>query len=715
MLLTISSVIVLCSLLVIPQGIADTMFFRIGTEITFRINEKDNLSDNVVTQFTVTFGPLDTAVNNTVVNGKVYQWCEIAAVKQNGQTFTLRLLARGNSFPPADTQRYLFREGTDAFREYIHAVTGKAVLPNIVAPEQLFPQSSADNVNVSWLGHSYTAEFETFKTDAPFPALGEVRTIRLQPDVWVGVPSNSRVKDPTRRYDDSDYEMVRLTRENYTEMIQSGLNCLRVDAEQFEWIKDEPVFYWGIGGSDILFPETLFRSNYIGSNLFYDEPAVVTRDYTIRPRLEKEPEFRRSITPQIALEAFKEHFHKSATEGPPFVFTGGLQARQDVNLGTMDLSQRNLYTWETCAPSAAWQLTSEPLYGPQAIVFEPPGHIGTRRTLPEMNMTYGCQLSPNNPAHFTGIIFGFLRGGARASGKDWGVSVYGAVDRADAPFWLTHAYDLGATRFFYWDNYRSACVPYPEYLALTRHLQAHIQGRPERDIEQLKHLAEVVILLPPGYDLGHVQTGRGNLWGLSELNLERKNSHGIKYRQVMQNFFVEIERCLKLNVPFDLLWDHDGLKLDGYREIVRVLEDGNVEVTIEGDRSLHAGPRIPERYPGRPPQLRVELLKEGNGTSRVVGAIAKIVQGTAPIYYTPRVNRTGVYPNAIVLWELYGPNEEDYRILSGRSINTSATVKEATVEVRFTAMSPGTYRLRTATTDLAGRSSVDWKEFTVGQ
>jgi hypothetical protein len=74
-----------------------------------------------------------------------------------------------------------------------------------------------------------------------------------------------------------------------------------------------------------------------------------------------------------------------------------------------------------------------------------------------------------------------------------------------------------------------------------------------------------------------------------------------------------------------------------------------------------------------------------------------------------------VYPNVIVLWELYGPNEEDYRVLSGRSINTSSAVKEATVEVRFTAMRPGNYRLRTATTDLAGRSSVDWKEFTIGR
>ena len=42
-------------------------------------------------------------------------------------------------------------------------------------------------------------------------------------------------------------------------------------------------------------------------------------------------------------------------------------------------------------------------------------------------------------------------------------------------------------------------------------------------------------------------------------------------------FFTEIERCLRLGVAFDLLWDLDVLRLDGYREVVRVREDGRVE------------------------------------------------------------------------------------------------------------------------------------------
>src|SRR3979490_893554 len=132
-------------------------------------------------------------------------------------------------------------------------------------------------------------------------------------------------------------------------------------------------------------------------------------------------------------------------------------------------------------------------------------------------MTYGCQLPVDDPRNLADIIYGFLRGAARLTDKDWGMSIYGAVDRADAPWFLTHAYDLGATRFFFWDNAGMACVPYPECVALARNLKARAESNPDRDLYQLNHAAEVAILLPPGYNLGHVHLGKGNLWGLGEL------------------------------------------------------------------------------------------------------------------------------------------------------------------------------------------------------
>jgi len=297
------------------------------------------------------------------------------------------------------------------------------------------------------------------------------------------------------------------------------------------------------------------------------------------------------------------------------------------------------------------------------------------------------------------------------------VSIYGAVDRADAPWLLTHAYDLGAKYFFFWDNYQSACVPYSECLAHARHLQAHVQSHPDRDHARLKRAAEVAILLPPGYDLGHVQMGRGNLWGLNELNLERVNGQGVRYRQVMANFFIEIERCLRHGVSFDLLWDLDGLKLDGYRELVHVREDGRLEISAAAGRSsVRKRPRLPERPSGVPPHLVVESSAEGSASPRRITSRARVTEGSAPIYYTTGADREGVYHNAMVLWELYGPEAEDYRMLSGRVTSSLAHGGgSAEVETQFTIERPGRYRLRAATTDLAGRSDVAWQEFTIGR
>ena len=81
-------------------------------------------------------------------------------------------------------------------------------------------------------------------------------------------------------------------------------------------------------------------------------------------------------------------------------------------------------------------------------------------------------------------------------------------------------------------------------------------------LEKLKNAAEVAILIPTGYNLGHVKMGIGNFSGLPELNMERKNSYGVKYRDVMNNFYIEIERCIRLGVEYDLFWNMENLELN---------------------------------------------------------------------------------------------------------------------------------------------------------
>ncbi len=667
-----------------------------------------------VKSYSIQAGPLEQTPRGNL------QWISIASTKMDGRKFRFWLLSAG--YPPdafRDAQqrieRFIFQEGDSPPREFRNRITGKAVLPTLGAWPYLIPRAANNSSHLpetfanesSYLGHTYRLDTLEQSSSAAPPPIGKV--FELLPQVLVGVPSNTRQKDETRRYDGSDYQFVKLGKEDFSEMADAGINCVRVDLEQLPWIADLNVFYWGIAAKALSFPECLYDSRYLGPALFLDEPAVCTRDHVIRPHLAKDPNFRKSINPQIAFQEFTNYFDKAWRGGAATSLLRELSTTPGVDLGQMQFLQQNLFSWETMVSTAAYQLSRDP-HVPAAIVFEPPGRVGTRRTVPELNMTYGCQLPLDDPKNLIDIIYGFLRGAARVTGKDWGTSIYGAVDRADAPWFITHAYDLGATRFFFWDNAAIACVPYHECLNLARTLKMHVENVPQRNLDQLKRAAEVAILLPPGYNLGHVQLGKGSLWGIGELNLERMNRNGVKHRQVMRNFFIEIERCLRLGVAFDLFWDLPGLQLRGYREIVVIREDGKIEVSNDGRSSVLNSARMPARPSGAPPQLKVKLSTREGKAPLEISAIAEVIETSAPVYYTLGTDSIGVCRNAMVAWELYGPAEEDYRFIqsAGSKLNVITTGKRSEATIRFQLARPGEYRLRVATVDLAGRTAVVW-------
>jgi hypothetical protein len=692
-----------------------------NNSVRYICEQETGLADTVVKTFTLGWSQAEQSKKGTA------RWLFIQANKVNGETFHIWLLTEGY---PSDSLlaaskhigRFILQEGSSTPKEFRHRITREAVLPALGGWRYLLPRSSDDSGSfepgaefpkrADYLGlHYRLLTVDKFVVEpVPPEALG----VELQPDLLVGVPSNTRQEDETHRYDGSDYKLQRLTLADFKEMAAAGINCVRVDAEQRGWIEDLGLFYWGVGGKEVSYPECLYDSRYLGPTLFLDEPAVHTRDYVIRPKLAKDPAFRKDLTIPVMIKAFRETFAHAWQEGVSTSLLQGLGARPDVMLGNMSFRQENLFSWETMVSTAAYQLSQDPRV-PAAMVFEPPGRVGTLKTLPEFDMSYGCQIPIDDPKNLTDIIYGFLRGAARLTGKQWGTSIYGAVDRTDSPWFLTRAYELGATRFFFWDNAGLACVPYHECLSLAHQLKISAENRPERDLEKLRRAAEVVILLPPGYNLGHVHLGRGSLWGLGELNLERTNAFGIKYRDVMGNFFTEIERCLRMGVAFDLLWDLPNLQPSAYREVVRIREDGKIE-SLESERhSQWDRARTPVRPPGVPPILEVVLSTRDGQAPLQVSARAQVTETTAPIYYTLGADTNGVYHNAFIGWELYGPGEEDYRVLMAPGLKPRAAINGTRSEIRldFELDRPGQYRLRVATADKAGRTAISWTPITV--
>jgi len=686
-----------------------------GLTLEYSIRAKD-LPGSVVRKLELSVGNVEEE------KGVPYQWLELTGEKENGQTFSVWILSaeypsESVKVAQAKISRYILSGSDSGPVEYVYQNQETSILPATGAWRYLWPraESSTDPVRtlerkVQYLGHEYVLDSQ--EQPGIFSPPGHPAVVRLNPCVMIGVPHNTRLKDEARRWDDSDYDYIKLTERDYYEMVEAGINCFRVDTGQVQWIETADVFYWGIGGASVSYPECLYKSNYMGPVLFFDEPMVGTRDHVIRPKLREDPGLAKTLTPDNVFEEFKKVFHAKKYEGGPTRLLTGLDERDDVDIGDMSFLQQNMYTWETMVSSAIYQLSEGDGAPPDAMVFEPPGRIGTRRILPELNMSFDCQIPADEPGNFTGIIYGFLRGAARITGKEWGMSVYGQVLRSDAFWYMSRAYDLGATRFFFWDTHRLAAVPYREYLALTRNLRYHAESFPDRNLEKLKSAAEVAILIPVFYNLGHVSMGIGNISALPALNMERTNSQGVKYREVMSNFLVEIERCIRLGVGYDLFWDLENLELTGYREIVHIREDGKVEITGNGASKLMDSARVPERPDGVPPRLTVEVISADSKPPSAIIARAKVTEGTAPVYYTMGADENGIYHNQYVLCELYGPEEEDHSKLwvERWDVAVSEENHSAEAEIKFTIDEPGNYRLRAATTDVAGRSSVVWKD-----
>ena len=261
---------------------------------TYRHVNPDGFHSTVVQTFTVTIGAV------TEKSGVPFQWMCLRATKANGEKFAVWLLGDSAlSDVRATISRYILQIQNDIPLEFQNKFTDKPILPTLGAWQYLFPKS-ADKATqnelfpqtTKYLGHTYHLTHITESGESAEPP--DTHLLSLRPDALIGPPSNTRQKDETRRYDMSDYELIPLTAADYDEMIAAGINCIRVNEEQVEWVKNRNVFYWGIDAAALGYPECLYRSNYLGPAIFMDEPAVCTlATMSLDPDWKRSQHFRR--------------------------------------------------------------------------------------------------------------------------------------------------------------------------------------------------------------------------------------------------------------------------------------------------------------------------------------------------------------------------------------------------------------------------------------
>ena len=144
--------------------------------------------------------------------------------------------------------------------------------------------------------------------------------------------------------------------------------------------------------------------------------------------------------------------------------------------------------------------------------------------------------------------------------------------------------------------------------------------------------------------------------------------------------------------------------------MIRIRENGKIEAT--GAQSVPISHLRPE---GVPPDLSVSVAATTGADALELTAKARVVEKTAPVYYTLGADTQGIYHNARVAWELYGPGEEDYLFIVPDQLKPRVRVTGNAAEVEATARlkQPGSYRLRASTVDVAGRTKVIWHSLNV--
>ncbi|WCJ58521.1 hypothetical protein NXS98_12420 [Fontisphaera persica] len=474
----------------------------------------------------------------------------------------VRWLAVGEPLPRSNTcviLRYQLRvPATGECYEYAERFSGLALLPAWANFQRHFlphasPGSGAQHglpESVELLGQVWTMHYG--RTNAPWAPWADARQLVLDRELLVG---NSRpFKDREERRlpqtpQRQDYHYVPYTEADIRAMIGAGFNLFTVQPAQEAWVRGEPVFYHR--SPPLQFPTDLYRANYLGPVMFMDEPSILMVGDT---------NVHRTLRYFADAAALIEKRTRATFEGAgPYGSWHLHQALENagINLGDLRVQQVDYPSWETLHETTFYQMRG----GGAGLVHE------GRYQLPEFDRAvqrFTGRPRAHTPRELLEYHYAFLRGGTLPLGKHWGTAIYGQCDTNIAPLALTLAYDRGARYLWFWSSDHDHHVPWPEQLALARHLRAHEQAHPRGSIFHRPPPAQVAIAIPEGYFLS-----LDNLWWVRVLDREGKNEASQRYQRLMRRALLAMQECWDRGRTFDVVVD-DGRAPRLYPKVIRI-------------------------------------------------------------------------------------------------------------------------------------------------
>jgi hypothetical protein len=421
------------------------------------------------------------------VDGQTYIWWQLELrdkdsadapplVQLRGLTREDPLLSQSG---PLRCQRYLLRIAeTGQTLEYRNVHSGEALLPawrEFV--EHFLPHAARGSrrqqglpETCNYLGHVLTLRHTGSKL--AWDEWKDVKLLALDPELLVGTGRSFKDKEghrlpqqPERR----NYTYVPFTADDYCTMIAAGMNLFTVEPAQEQFVRAEPVFYLrGVDGNPPLrYPADLYRSNYVGTVMFMDEPTILTTgDKQVHNSL-------RYFSDAAALIRARVEAEYGAPGGYSSYHLEAALKKRGVALGNLRLQQFDYPSWETIFETAHYQMEG----GLNGFVHE------GRYQLAPFDKAVARFLGTERRHTATEMLryhYAFLRGGTRPFGKFWGTSIYGQCDPQIAPEAVALAYDLGARYVWFWTSDHDHHVPWPEQLALSQRLKEHAAAHRNR-------------------------------------------------------------------------------------------------------------------------------------------------------------------------------------------------------------------------------------------
>ena len=499
-------------------------------------------------------------------------WYRLTGTKVGGDSFSIWFLADANPFFAGSAEnitfcRYILQEPNELPIEYVDRHTGGALLPLFRFVEELLPRADSGDQQAlfekgTYLGHPLIRREVLEATGIQPPS--QITKLVFRSDLIIGTSRNFRDDGSGRKSREANYSYVPFEKTDYDEMIAAGINYFTVKGEQADWVCRRAVFYDGYSPG-IAFPEELYRPNFLGLQMFIDEPACfLAGKYPPSAPLAK------------AVEMIQEHVRKQRD----VTSYRNLLAGSGINLGSLKLTEPAIPIWETYVETSYYQLEDNPFGMVQECRWRIDPNTDSQQILmlQRINEEFGVDI-PITPENLFLWSYTQMRGPARALDSKWGMSIYGQAEPHLRLASMKLAYDLGAEFIWFWTSDHDHHVPYVEQLALARQITGYAENHPRPDLDKLRRAATTAIVLPYGYTLP--TCWQLHTWGTHIYPLSRKNSLGLTYKEVLTPAISQIARCLKDNISYDVVPAGKDFVPAGYQKVIWVREDGAVSVSTK--------------------------------------------------------------------------------------------------------------------------------------